>query len=56
MSWAWYTVLFVSLAVNGVCLMTTLPEVFMDDEDLDLWPFVGTAVLTPLNLIWLASL
>ncbi|MFY8143060.1 MAG: hypothetical protein ACOVMT_04155 [Caulobacter sp.] len=58
MSWLLYIVLYLLLAVNGIALLNTLEAIF-GDHDLDdtdtVW-FIMAGLLTPLNLIWLASL
>ncbi len=58
MSWLLYVVLYLLLMVNGMALLNTL-EAVCRDQDLDdtdtVW-FILAGLLTPLNLIWLASL
>jgi hypothetical protein len=57
-SWLLYVVLYLLLMVNGMALLNTL-EAVCRDQDLDdtdtVW-FILAGLLTPLNLIWLASL
>lgn len=58
MNWMLYVVLYLLLMVNGMALLSTFASIF-SDEDLDetdvIW-FLIAGALTPLDLIWLASL
>lgn len=58
MNWMLYLLLYLLLAFNGLALLNTLAVIF-SDYDLDRRDgvaFLLAGLLTPVNLIWLASL